>query len=178
MKIISLSKNAAHQFSKHNCDSLVFVEGYGIRGDAHYGKTVQHLSRVKKDPTQPNLRQVHIIHSELLKELRAQGFNVSAGSLGENVLTQGIDLLSLPKNTHLKLGNEVILRVTGLRNPCAQLDNYQQGLMKAVLDKDQNGNIIRKSGVMAVVEQGGTVFVNDTIEVMLPEKPYILLEKV
>ena len=178
MKIISLSKNDQHQFSKQPCASLEFVEAHGIKGDAHCGKTVQHLSHVKKDPTQPNLRQVHIIHRELLDELKKQGFKVEAGSLGENVLTQGIDLLSLPKNTRLQLGNQVILKVTGLRNPCSQLDKYQQGLMKAVLDKDRDGNIIRKSGIMAVVEKGGTVFVNDPIEVRLPDLPHETLDKV
>jgi len=176
MKVISLSKNDKHQFSKRNCGSLFFIEGLGIEGDAHCGKTVQHLSRIKKNPTQPNLRQVHIIHCELLAELREQGFKVEAGSLGENILTQGIDVLSLPKNTRLKLGKEVILKVTGLRNPCSQLDNYQQGLTKAVLDKDKHGNLIRKAGIMATVEKGGTVFVNDSIEVKLPNEPHEALE--
>ena len=178
MKVISLSKSDKHQFSKQNCNCLNFIEGQGIEGDAHCGKTVQHLSHVKKDPTRANLRQVHLIHAELLAELTEQGFKVGAGSLGENVLTQGIDLLSLPKNTRLRLGDEVILIVTGLRNPCSQLDNYQQGLSKAVLDKDKDGNIIRKSGIMAVVEKGGTVFINDSIEIQLPNDPHEVLERI
>ncbi len=117
------------------CNCLLFLEGLGIEGDAHCGETVKHRSRAKVDPTQPNLRQVHLIHSELLSELRLQGFSVDAGTMGENILTQGIDLLSLPKNTLLKMGNDVVLKVTGLRNPCVQLDSYQKGLTQAVLSQ-------------------------------------------
>jgi MOSC domain-containing protein YiiM len=130
------------------------------------------LKRDKVDLTQPNLRQIHLIHSELLSELRSKGFSVDAGAMGENVLTQGIDLLSLPKNTLPKLGGTVVLRVTGLRNPCGQLDNFQKGLTKAVLAKDSEGNVIIKAGVMAVVEIGGTVILGDLIEVQMPNKPY------
>ena len=178
MKVQSLSFDSQHQFSKKTCLSLIFIAGLGIEGDAHNGKTVQHLSRVKADPTQPNLRQVHLIHSELLIELQAKGFKVEAGTLGENVLTQGIDLLSLPKDTLLYLGEKVVLQVTGLRNPCAQLDNYQKGLTKAVLDKDESGNLIRKAGIMAVVLKGGTVQLDDAIKIELPEIPHQKLERV
>ena len=178
MKVQSLSFDSQHQFSKKPCNVLSFISGLGIEGDAHNGKTVQHLSRVKADPSQPNLRQVHLIHSELLIELQAKGFNVTAGSLGENVLTQGIDLLSLPKDTLLHLGEKVVLQVTGLRNPCAQLDNYQKGLTKAVLDKDESGSLIRKAGIMAIVLKGGSVQLDDAIKVELPEKPYQKLERV
>lgn len=178
MKVQSLSFDSQHQFSKKTSSSLIFIAGLGIKGDAHNGKTVQHLSRVKADPTQPNLRQVHLIHSELLTELQAKGFKVEAGALGENVLTQGIDLLSLPKETLLYLGEKVVLQVTGLRNPCAQLDNYQKGLTKAVLDKDDSGNLIRKAGIMAVVLKGGTVQLDDAIKIELPEIPHQKLERV
>lgn len=178
MKAIALSKDQGHHFSKKTCTSLVFLEGLGIEGDAHCGETVKHRSRVKADPTQPNLRQVHLIHSELISELKSQGFNVEAGTMGENILTEGIDLLALPKNALLKLGNDVVLRVTGLRNPCAQLDNYQQGLTQAVLDKDSEGNLVRKAGVMAVVENGGTVNLNDQIKLELPSNPHEKLERV
>jgi MOSC domain-containing protein YiiM len=157
---------------------LLFLEGLGIEGDAHCGETVKHRSRVKIDPTQPNLRQVHLIHSELFSELRSKGFSVEAGTMGENILTQGVDLLSLPKNTLLKMGNDVVLRVTGLRNPCVQLDNYQKGLTQAVLGKDSDGNLVRKAGIMAVVENGGTVKLDDLINLELPSKPYEKLERV
>jgi MOSC domain-containing protein YiiM len=157
---------------------MLFLENLGIKGDAHCGETVKHRSRVKVDPTQPNLRQVHLIHSELLTELRSQGFSVEEGTMGENILTRGIDLLSLPKSTLLKLGSDVVLRVTGLRNPCAQLDNFQKGLTRAVLDTDSNGNVVRKAGVMAVVVKGGTVILGDTIVVEMPNMPYEDLESV
>ena len=178
MKVLSLSCDDRHHFSKNPCSLLHFITGLGIEGDAHCGETVKHRSRVKVDPTQPNLRQVHLIHAELLTELQTKGFDVQAGSLGENILTQGIDLLSLPKNTLLHLGEEVILQVTGLRNPCAQLDHYQKGLTQAVLDKDEEGNLIRKAGIMAIVVKGGQLFIGDMIKVELPEKPYQKLERV
>ena len=178
VKVKSLSKDQNHHFSKKVCDSLLFLEGVGIEGDAHCGQTVKHRSRVKIDPTQPNLRQVHLIPSELISELRSRGFNVEAGTMGENILTQGIDLLSLPKDTQLTLGNNVVLRVTGLRNPCAQLDNYQKGLTQAVLSKDPEGNLIRKAGIMAVVEKGGTVILGDLIDIDLPKYPHEKLERV
>lgn len=178
MKVTSLSKSIEHNFSKATCDSLTFLKGLGIEGDAHCGTTVKHRSRVKVDPTQPNLRQVHLVHSELLDELKEAGFNVNAGTIGENTLTTGIDLLSLPKDTLLLLGLDVVLKVTGLRNPCAQLDNYQKGLTEAVLDHDQDGNLVRKAGIMAVVVEGGVVSVGDSIEVRLPPKPHQALERV
>ena len=178
MKVVSLSKDSTHNFSKEVTDLLLFLKGLGIEGDAHCGVTVKHRSRVKADPTQPNLRQVHLVHSELIQELQASGFNVEAGTIGENVLTSGIDLLSLPQDTRLTLGSKVVLRVTGLRNPCAQLDNYQSGLTKAVLDTDADGKLVRKAGIMAVVEEGGLVQVGDDISVQLPQEPYKTLERV
>ena len=149
-----------------------------MEGDAHQGKTVQHLSRVARDPSQPNLRQVHLIHSELHEELRDAGFNVSAGDMGENITTEGVDLLGLPTGTRLQLGDEVTIEITGLRNPCLQLDGLQSGLMAAVLDRDEAGRLVRKAGVMGVVVVGGTVRAGDAISVMLPEKPHRRLEPV
>ncbi|MEH6443605.1 MAG: MOSC domain-containing protein [Oceanospirillaceae bacterium] len=178
MKVVSLSKDKEHQFSKKVHESLNFLKELGVEGDAHCGKTVKHRSRVKVDPTQPNLRQVHLIHSELILELRNKGFEVLAGTIGENVMTEGLDLLSLPKNTILKLGINVVLKVTGLRNPCPQLDNYQKGLTKAVLDKSAAGKLIRKAGIMATVVEGGVVNVEDPITVEFPSKPYVPLDKV
>jgi MOSC domain-containing protein YiiM len=178
MKVVSLSKDSDHNFSKEVCGSLIFLKGLGIEGDAHCGITVKHRSRVKANPTQPNLRQVHLVHSELISELQNSGFEVQPGTIGENILTSGVDLLSLPKNTILTLGSDVVLKVTGLRNPCAQLDNYQLGLTKAVLDKDEEGNLIRKAGIMAVVEEGGIVKVGDDIVIELPPKPHEALERV
>ena len=171
MKVISLSKDQEHRFSKQICGSLDFIEGLGIDGDAHCGATVKHRSRVKIDPLQPN-------QAELLSELRAKGFIVEAGTIGENILTKGVDLLSLPKNTHIELGDEVVLRITGLRNPCAQLDAYQEGLTQAVLARDADGNLLLKAGVMAVVVKGGTAHVNDPIRIRLPREPYEKLERV
>ena len=178
MKVLSLSRDEKHQFSKNKYESLRFLEGLGIEGDAHCGKTVKHRSHVKVDPTQLNLRQVHLVSSELISELQSKGFDVQAGSIGENVLTEGLDLISLPTDTLLKLGGSVILQVTGLRNPCAQLDNYQKGLTKAVLDRGVDGSLIRKAGIMATVVKGGVVKLEDPITVELPSQPHVLLEKV
>ena len=148
------------------------VEGLGVEGDAHSGATVKHRSRVARDPSQPNLRQVHLIHNELLEELRAAGFDVAPSDLGENVTTQGIDLLALPRGSRLRLGSDAIVEITGLRNPCAQLDKFQKGLTAAVLDRDDAGNLVRKSGVMAVVISSGIVQVADPIVVELPALPH------
>jgi len=176
-KIVALSKSDSHTFNKYNCDHLRLLTGLGVEGDAHMGKTVKHRSRVKKDPTTPNLRQVHLMHAELFEELSEKGFTVHPGQMGENITTHGIDLLNLPKNTVLKIGASEIV-ITGLRNPCSQLESIQTGLMKAVLDKDEQGELVRKAGIMGVVQAGGEISTGDTILVQLPEQPYIALEKV
>ncbi|HEX9414176.1 MAG TPA: MOSC domain-containing protein, partial [Ktedonobacterales bacterium] len=152
--------------------------GLGVEGDAHLGETVKHRSRVARDPTQPNRRQVHLIHAELHDELRAVGFVVSAGQMGENVTTRGVDLLDLPSGTRVHLGNTAVVEVTGLRNPCVQLDRFQSGLMAAVLGRDEDGRLIRKAGVMAIVLVGGEVRPGDPIIVELPPEPHRSLEVV
>jgi MOSC domain-containing protein YiiM len=154
------------------------VAGHGVEGDAHFGTTVRHIHQVRQDPTKPNLRQVHLIHAELFDELRAQGFSVGAGEIGENITTRGLDLLSLPRGTRLHVGREAIVELTGLRNPCVQIDRFQKGLMQAVLDRDENGALVRKSGVMSVVVAGGDVAPGDAIEVELPPGPHIALQPV
>ena len=176
--VIAVSQSAAHSFSKSNQESINLLAGLGVDGDAHMGEKVQHRSRVAKDPNQPNLRQVHLIHAELHEELRERGFDVSAGQMGENITTRGIDLLGLPTGTRLHVGDSAVVEVTGLRNPCYQLDDFQEGLMKAVLDKDEQGNLIRKAGVMGIVLMGGEVSVNDVIRVELPPEPHESLKPV
>ena len=176
--VAAVSRDATHSFSKPNVESIRLLAGLGVEGDAHLGRTVQHLSRVRRDPTQPNLRQVHLIHAELHDELRAAGFQVRAGDMGENVTTRGIDLLGLPSSTRLHLGGAAVVEVTGLRNPCAQLDRFQPGLMAAVLDRDADGGLVRKSGIMAVVLTGGEVRPGDAIRVELPPEPHRPLEVV
>lgn len=173
-----LSKSQTHTFHKYNCESMVLLKGLGVEGDAHMGKTVKHRSRVAKDPNQANLRQVHLIHTELFEELADKGFEVKAGEMGENITTQGLDILSLPKNTVLHIGATSQVQITGLRNPCQQINTIQKGLMKAVLDKDEAGNLIRKSGIMGIVLEGGKINIGDEIIVQLPDKPYIKLERV
>ncbi|OQP84258.1 MOSC domain-containing protein [Rhizobium rhizosphaerae] len=176
--VVSLAVNPAHGFSKLPVERVEIVENFGIRGDAHAGVTVKHRSRVAVDPSQPNLRQVHLIHCELLDELAAQGFSIQPGDLGENVLTEGIALLDLPRDTVLRIGPEVALRVTGLRNPCAQIEAFRSGLLKAVLPLDATGQPVRKAGIMAVVLQGGAVHKGDLIDVILPDGPHQPLERV
>ena len=176
--VIAVSCDATHSFSKPNQDHLVLLAGLGVQGDAHLGITVQHRSRVAADPTQPNLRQVHLIHAELHDELRAAGFAVLPGQMGENVTTRGINLLALPVGTRLHLGNAAVVEITGLRNPCTQLDQFQSGLMQAVLAHDANGNLIRKAGIMGIVLLGGEVRPGDIIRVELPPQPHQKLERV
>lgn len=172
----SISLSAGHTFSKSNQPSIQLLTGLGVQGDAHSGATVKHLSRVKRDPTQPNLRQVHLIHAELHDELRAAGFHVSAGDMGENITTRGIPLLALARGTRLHIGSAAIVQVTGLRNPCAQLDAFEPGLMKAVLDYDAQGNLVRKAGIMGIVLADGTVKPGDPIRVDPPPEPHQPLE--
>lgn len=177
-KVAAVSRSATHSLIKGNQLVIHLLEGRGVEGDAHAGSTVKHRSRVARDPSQPNLRQVHLIHSELHEELRGSGFNVSAGQMGENITTQGIDLLGLPTGTRLRLGDEATIEITGLRNPCAQLDQIQPGLMAAVLGRDKQGNLIRKAGVMGIVVAGGPVRPGDTITIDLPAAPLRPLDPV
>ncbi|WP_262028243.1 MOSC domain-containing protein [Microvirga sp. Mcv34] len=176
--VTAVSSSASHSFSKPNRDLIRLIAGLGVEGDAHLGATVKHRSRVAKDPTQPNLRQVHLIHAELHDELREAGFDIFAGDMGENVTTGGIDLLGLPTGTRLRLGPSAVLEVTGLRNPCVQIDRFRKGLMKAVLGKDEHGHLIRKSGIMAIVLEGGEVRPGDAIHVEMPPAPHRPLEVV
>ena len=176
--VTAVSTSTTHTFSKSTQDSIRLIAGLGVESDAHLGKTVKHRSRVKKDPNQPNLRQVHLINSELHDELNNTGFKVSAGQMGENITTRGINLLGLPADTLLYLGDAAVVKVTGLRNPCAQLNRFQAGLMNAVLDYDEEGNLIRQAGVMSIVIISGEVKPGDRIRVELPPKPYRSLARV
>lgn len=189
--VVAVSRDATHRFSKVPCGVITLVEGVGVAGDAHAGALVQHRSRMRRDPKQPNLRQVHLIHAELLGEARAAGHDVGPGSLGENILTKDLDLLSLATGTRLVIG-DAIVRLTGLRNPCRQINEYSAGLLKVVVaradgvasssDVDLNATrgaaesvdgvrIVRKAGVMAVVERGGDVRPDMPIQVVPPEEP-------
>jgi MOSC domain-containing protein YiiM len=173
-----VSRSAAHTMAKRNEDGIRLLAGLGVEGDAHLGETVQHHSRVARDPTAPNLRQVHLIHEELHDELRAAGLPVSAGEMGENVLTRGVDLLGLPAGARLRLGDEAVVEVTGLRNPCVQLDGVQPGLMAATLARDEQGRLVRKAGVMGIVLAGGVIRAGDPIRVELPPGEHRPLEPV
>lgn len=176
--VIAVSRSQTHTFSKVNQESIRLLPGLGVEGDAHAGERVQHRSRVARDPTQPNLRQVHLIQAELHDELSVAGFTVLAGQMGENITTRGVDLLRLPSRTRLRLGATAVVEVTGLRNPCLQLDSFQSGLMVAVLAHDEEGALIRKAGIMAIVLAGGEVRPGDPILVELPPEPYRALEVV
>ncbi|PKR86552.1 MOSC domain-containing protein [Heyndrickxia camelliae] len=175
--VLAVSLSKKHTFSKDNQESIKLVEGLGVEGDAHFGSTVQHRSRVAQNPNQPNLRQVHLIQNELFEEL-ADRFIIRPGQLGENITTVGINLIELPTDTILSIGESAIIKVTGLRNPCAQIENFKPGLLKAVLDKDSDGNLIRKAGIMGVILSGGVVKPGDRICVELPAKPFKKLERV
>jgi MOSC domain-containing protein YiiM len=175
---VSVSRDAAHRFSKPVVDEILLVAGLGVDGDSHAGVTVQHLSRKRRDPTQPNLRQVHLIHAELFDEVAGQGYDVAPGDMGENVTTRGVDLLALPTGTRLRLGASALIEVTGLRNPCVQIDRFDPGLLKAVLGRADDGSVERKGGVMSIVLEGGVVRPGDPIDVILPPTPFTALEPV
>jgi MOSC domain-containing protein YiiM len=176
--VVAVARHAVHAFSKPCVARIELVAGHGVEGDAHAGVTVKHRSRVRQDPTQPNLRQIHLIHAELIDELQAAGFRVFPGAMGENVTTRGLDLLSLPVDACLCFDGGARVRLTGLRNPCKQLDGYQQGLTAAVLDRDPEGRLVRKAGVMGVVVVGGPVMPGSRIRVELPPAPHRRLERV
>lgn len=170
--ITAVSSSEKYSFSKPNRESIRLIAGYGVEGDVHAGKTVKHRYMMKKDPTQPNFCQVHLIHAELHDELNGQGFDVAAGQMGENITTRGIDLLGLPTGAKLRLGPDAVIEITGLRTPCHQLNDFQAGLMAAVLDRDQEGNLIRKAGVMSIVLADGVVQAGDSINIELPPQPH------
>jgi MOSC domain-containing protein YiiM len=170
--VTAVARSATHTFSKPNVVSIRLLTGLDVEGDAHLGKTVKHRSRVARDPNQPNLRQVHLIHSELFEELRAAGCDIVEGQMGENITTSGLDLLALPAGTRLRLGKAAVVEVTGLRDPCAQLECIAKGLMRATLDRDNDGNLIRKAGIMGIVLAGGEIRPGDPIQVDLPPSPY------
>ena len=177
-KVVAVSSGASHAFSKSTLPQIHLIAGHGVEGDAHCGVTVKHRSRVARDPTQPNLRQVHLLHAELFDELAAKGFAVVPGDLGENITTCNVALLALPAGTLVQLGERAVVELTGLRNPCAQLDRFQPGLMAATLDRSAQGALVRKAGVMGVVVQSGVVRPGDVIRIMLPVEPRRDLEPV
>lgn len=176
-RIVGLACSGEHAFSKDLHERITLIEGIGVEGDAHAGRTVQHLSRMKVDPAQPNLRQVHLIHAELFDEVAAKGFHVEPGQMGENVTTRGIALLELPGGTVLEIG-PAALRVTGLRNPCWQIETLAPGLLAEMIEKRPDGSIVRKAGVMAVVERGGEIATGMAVTVRLPTEPHRALEPV
>jgi MOSC domain-containing protein YiiM len=170
--VAAVSRSPMHSFTKPAADRIRLIAGLGVDGDAHQGATVKHRSRLAKFAGTPNLRQVHLIHAELFDELRGAGFIVAAGQMGENVTTRGVDLLGLPTGTRLRLGAAAVVEVTGLRNPCRQLDNFQPGLMAATLARDDAGNLVRKAGIMGIVLAGGDVREGDPIAIELPPEPH------
>jgi MOSC domain-containing protein YiiM len=176
--VTAVSRSAGHSFSKPACAVVRLLAGLGVDGDAHAGETVKHRSRVARDPAAPNLRQVHLIHAELHDELAGAGFVVAPGEMGENVTTRGIDLLGLPTGARLHLGGSAVVEVTGLRNPCSQLDRFQPGLMQAVLDRDADGALVRKAGVMGVVIASGDVRPGDSVHIEFPDRPLRPLQPV
>jgi MOSC domain-containing protein YiiM len=168
----------AHTFSKAQEPALTLLAGLGVYGDAHCGSTVKHRSRVAIDPNQPNLRQVHLLSAEILEALNAQGYRLKPGDLGENVTTTGVDLHALPTGTLLRLGDSALIALTGLRNPCHQIESFRDGLLRHVVSRDRNGNIVRRAGVMAIVVQGGDVHCGDLIVAQLPPPPHTALARV
>jgi hypothetical protein len=171
--VVAVHRSGSHTFTKQACEAIRLIEGMGVDGDAHSGATVKHRSRVAIDPTQPNLRQVHLIHAELHEQLGTLGFAVAPGEMGENITTRGLDILALPAGAVLRMGPTAAIRVTGLRNPCGQLNGLAPGLMKACITQDASGNVTeRRAGIMAVVISGGDIRPGDSIRVELPDGPW------
>jgi MOSC domain-containing protein YiiM len=177
-RVIAVARDGEHRFSKQTATKINIVAGLGVEEDAHQGRQVKHRSRVRVDPGQPNLRQVHLIHAELFDELGSKGFRVAAAELGENITTRGIDLLALPKGALLRIGDEVVLEVTGLRNPCHQIEQFRPGLLAAVVERRADEKLVRKTGIMTIVRAGGTVRPGDLIAVEPPAPPYVPLDPV
>ena len=177
-RIVSVSLHSEHRFSKPVQERIRLLAGMGVEGDAPAGATVKHRSRVARDLRQPNLRQVHFLPGELFDDLARAGFPVTPGDLGENVTTRGVDLLHLPKGTRLHLGSEAVVEITGLRNPCPQIEAFRPGLLAQVLGHDENGALVRKAGIMGIVLHGGDVSVGDALRVELPSLPHHPLERV
>ena len=176
--VIAVHSRARHSFSKDTVECIELIVGHGVQGDAHFGVTVKHRSRVAKNPREPNLRQVHLLHEELFEELRECGFAVFPGQMGENITTRGIDLLHLSAGTQLQIGDHAIVRLTGLRNPCRQIERFKTGLLAAVLGRAPDGALIRKAGVMSVVERGGIVRAGDAIAIVHTPSPRLALQPV
>ncbi|MGN6204034.1 MOSC domain-containing protein [Humibacter sp.] len=177
-RVVSVSRDEAHRFSKPRVEEIRLIEGWGVEGDAHAGTTVQHLSRVARDPHQPNLRQVHLVHSELFDEVRRNGYDVEPGQLGENITTAGLDLLALPTGTVLHIGESASIRLTGLRNPCEQINGLAPRLMKEMVFRLPDGTVVRKAGVMSVVLTGGIVRPGDAVRAELPSGEQTAMEPV
>ncbi len=173
--VVAVSASAAHDVRKDHREVIRLVEGLGVEGDAHLGATVQHLSRIRRDPTVPNLRQVHLIHEELHDELRAAGFSIVPGQMGENITTRGVDLLGLAHGTRLRLGPDAVVEITGLRNPCRRLNELAEGLMAACLDHADDASLVRKAGILGVIVRGGEVRPGDAIVVEPPDGPQVPL---
>jgi MOSC domain-containing protein YiiM len=178
MEVAAVSAGPAHGVRKPARAAITLLAGLGVEGDAHLGERVQHRSRAARDPALPNLRQVHLLGAELHDELRGRGFDVAPGDMAENVTTRGVDLLALPVGARLRLGAAAVVELTGLRNPCKQLERLQRGLMAAVLDRDADGAPVRRAGVMAVVVAGGEVRPGDAIAITLPAPPLVALAPV
>lgn len=176
--VIAVAASATHSMAKPTTDYIQLLAGLGVAGDAHCGATVKHRSRVAVDPSAPNLRQVHLIHTELHEELAKAGFTLAPGQMGENITTRGIDLLALPRGAQLQIGAAAVVEITGLRNPCAQLDGVKPGLMAAVIQRGPDGGLIRKAGVMGLVLTGGEVRPGDGIRIILPPHPHLPLDRV
>lgn len=178
-RVVAVSLSAKHGFSKVPQAAIRLIAGEGVEGDVHRGERTQHLYRMRQDPTQPNLCQVHLLSSEKLEELRAKEFAVRPGDLGENILTEGLDLLNLPLATLLRVGEDALLQVTGLRTPCLKIDKYQRGLQQHMWgERDELGRRTRRAGIMTIVLHGGLVRSSYPIAIEVPPEPHLPLPPV
>jgi MOSC domain len=169
--VVAVAADRGHRFSKPTRDRIVLLEGHGVEGDAHAGPFVRHRYLARRRPRVPNLRQVHLIPSELFRSLSEAGFEVAAGDLGENITTTGLDLERMPLGTLIEFGLMAMIELTGLRTPCVLIDRFQAGLKRQVLSSDETGPPF-KCGVLGVVRSGGPVAAGDAARARLPSSRF------
>jgi len=170
-RVVGLARDGRNGFSKSAMDTICLIQGQGVEGDAHSGPFVRHRYLARRQPRLPNLRQVHLIPSELFEALRNAGYDLHPGDLGDNIATAGLDLETLPMGALLDLGSEACIELTGLRTPCVLIDRFRTGLKRQMVCSEPVAPRFR-CGVMSIVRTGGRLAVGDPIRVRLPPKPW------
>jgi len=159
--VLALCRNENPGIPKIQVDSIQLVEEFGVEGDYHAGKTIRHRYLAKKDPDQPNHRQVLLIDAKILGDLDQRGIRIIPGQMGENIVCYGIDVMLLEIGTRFTAG-EALLEITEARHPCHQLNDSHPDLYQAVIE-EIGGEEIYSAGVFARVIRGGNVDAGNSI---------------